>query len=75
MLTLIASNKGYIILPNTGLNQLGNLSALPVKVIPLGNAFPSVAIYLEYNKQSPLIAPIQSIEKMLTTSFIGEYAV
>ncbi|WP_102272059.1 LysR family transcriptional regulator [Cytobacillus massiliigabonensis] len=75
MLTLIASNKGYIILPKTGLNQLGNLSALPVKVTPLGSSFPSVDIYLEYNKQSPLIAPIQSIEKMLTTSFIAEYAV
>lgn len=75
MLTLIASNKGYIILPKTGLNQLGNLSSLPVKVIQLGSSFPSVDIYLEYNQQSPLIAPIKSIEKMLTTSISAEYAV
>ncbi|MBV7507586.1 LysR family transcriptional regulator [Bacillus sp. sid0103] len=74
MLTLIASNKGYIVLPKTGLYQLGNISSLPITVVPLGNIFPSIDIHLEYNKSSPLITPIQSIEKMLFTSFAVENA-
>ena len=74
MLTLIASNKGYIVLPKTGLYQLGNISSLPIKVVPLGKSFPSVDIHLEYNKNSSLITPIHSVEKLLNTSSAIENA-
>lgn len=73
MLSLIATNKGYIILPKTGLHQLGNLSSLPVKVVSLGNSFPGIEINLEYNLLSPLLLPIKSIEKMLLASYRTEY--
>jgi DNA-binding transcriptional LysR family regulator len=74
MLSLIAFDKGYIVIPKTGLYQLGNTSSLPITVVPLGNKFPSIDIHLEYNKNSPLITPIQSIEKKLFTTFKIENA-
>ncbi|MDQ0862206.1 LysR family transcriptional regulator [Bacillus sp. V2I10] len=75
MLSLVTSNKGYSVLPKTGLHQLGDLTSLPVKTVPLGNSFPSIDIHLEYDINSPLITPIKSIEKMLlTSSFETEFA-
>jgi DNA-binding transcriptional LysR family regulator len=73
MNTFLTSNKGYIIIPKSGLYQLANLSSFPIKIVPLGNQLPTVGIHMEYNENVPFIEPIQAIGSTLFSFCETEY--